>query len=232
MASTANPIKKGKKMMRNLKALGLALIALFAMSAVVASTASAQLGKITSDGPVTLKGTETGAGQNRLTAFSTNVECPGSTYTGHKTNSESSGVVSGETSVTIRPNYINCVQGGVPAEVDMNGCHYAFYDATTNPVGNKEDTYSVKADIVGKDCTHIVVTTNLCAMTIKRQTGITGAHLKTTTVPDDVDLTGTFSGIHAVCGFLTTSNAQLDVDVTIKGFNPVTSVETGVTITD
>jgi hypothetical protein len=231
MAGAPRTIKKEERMMRNFKALGLALVALFAMSAVAASTASAQLGKITSDGPVTLKGTETGAGQNRLTAFGTNVECPGSTYTGHKTNTVSTALTSGETSVTIRPNYINCVQGGNPVTVDMNGCHYNFYDATTNPVGNKEGTYSVKADIVGP-CTHILVTTSLCTMTIKKQTGITGAHLKNTPVPDDVDLTGTFSGIHAVCGFLTTSNAQLDVDVTIEGINPVTGLNTGVTITD
>jgi hypothetical protein len=42
--------RKEEKMIRNLKALGLALAAVFAMSAVAASTASAQTGKITSNG--------------------------------------------------------------------------------------------------------------------------------------------------------------------------------------
>jgi hypothetical protein len=151
--------------MRNLKALGLALVALFAMNAVVASAASAQtLGKITSNGPVTLKGTETGVGLNRLTAFGTNIECPGSTYTGHKTNTVSTALTSGETSVTIRPTYINCFQGGNPVTVDMNGYHYAFHHFTTTPE-NALHTYGVTVDIVGP-CTHILLTASLCMTTI------------------------------------------------------------------
>lgn len=47
-------------MIRNLKALGLALVAAFAMSAVTTSVASAQQGTLTSDGPVTLKTNELG----------------------------------------------------------------------------------------------------------------------------------------------------------------------------
>jgi type 1 fimbria pilin len=46
-------------MIRNLKALGLALFALLALGAVAASTASAQVaeqGELTSDGTVTLTG--------------------------------------------------------------------------------------------------------------------------------------------------------------------------------
>ena len=49
-------------MIRNLKVLGLALVAVFAMSAMVASAASA--GVLTSDGPVKIKATETGSQAN------------------------------------------------------------------------------------------------------------------------------------------------------------------------
>ncbi len=60
-------------MIRNLKALGLTLAAVFAMSAIAASAASAQQGTLTSDGPVTLYGTETGpAGSNAITMESEN----------------------------------------------------------------------------------------------------------------------------------------------------------------
>jgi hypothetical protein len=59
-ARETNP--KGTKMIRNLKALGLALVAVFALSALAASAASAQQGVFTSsDGTAkTLIGTETG----------------------------------------------------------------------------------------------------------------------------------------------------------------------------
>lgn len=67
--------------MRNLKALGLAAVAVLAFSAVAASAASAQQGKLTSDGPVTLTGEDTGV--NFFKAFGSEVRCPDSKYTGH-----------------------------------------------------------------------------------------------------------------------------------------------------
>ena len=67
-------------MIRNLKALGLALVAVFAMSAMAASASSAS---VTSDGPFTLTGTETGGTEtNYLEAFGLKTKCPGSTSKG------------------------------------------------------------------------------------------------------------------------------------------------------
>jgi hypothetical protein len=111
----------------NLKTLGLALMAILALGAVPASVASAQeQGKLTSTGPVTLTGTETGGvGLNTLTAFNATIACPGSIYTGHLVTThkqteenptkktlehKNAGIgvdmlPSGSTAVTITPHY-------------------------------------------------------------------------------------------------------------------------------
>jgi hypothetical protein len=47
-------------MARRLNALGIALVVVLALSAMAASVAAAQVGKLTSDGPVTLFGSQTG----------------------------------------------------------------------------------------------------------------------------------------------------------------------------
>jgi hypothetical protein len=198
-------------MIRSAKIFGLAVVAVLAMSAVAASAASAQLGKITSDGPVTLKGTETGVGQNKLTAFGSTVECPGSTYTGHKKNTVSTLLASGESEVTIRPTYVNC---NFP--VAMNGCHYLFRDATT---AGAAGTYSVVADIVCPAGKEIEITGTFgCKVKVPAQTGKTGAHLTSTAT--DIDLTGAFTNVTATnCFGQHTTTATLHVDVTITGVN-------------
>jgi hypothetical protein len=97
-------------MIRNLKALGLALVAVFALSAVAASAASAQQGFITSTGPVTLDGVEDGTNYfeiHNLEPFGkVRVECPGSTFKGHEVGS-TKGIPSGAKTATITPNYNN-----------------------------------------------------------------------------------------------------------------------------
>lgn len=221
-------------MTRNLKVLGLALVAAFAMSAVVASAASAQIGKITSDGPVTLKGTETGGvGANSFTAFGATVECPGSTYTGHKVITTPHTLIpSGSTEATITPKYVNCVTGGNPATIDMNGCDYVFRDATTVSAG----TWGVTVDIVCPVGQVIKITGGACTVEVPAQTGKTGFHLSNTpanaSTKDDIDLTLTISTLTAhTCLGLKTNSAVQHIDVTIKGFNSL-GEETGVTISD
>jgi hypothetical protein len=208
-------------MIRNFKVLGLALVAILAMSAVVASAASAQLGKLTSSngGAMTLIGSEYGGAEtNRFTAFGSNVECD-SVYTGHQVGSTTTLLPNGSSEVTVTPHYTNCGTN----HVLMNGCDFKLYDATT--VGGVGHTYSVTADLVcpaGKD---VVIDRTAfpsgCDTTLKPQTGLKGAHLTTTTgaLPgglDDVDLHGTVTGITAenAC-FGTTNAAQLHLGVTI-----------------
>lgn len=153
-------------MTRNFKVLGLALVAIFALSALAASAASAQ-GKLTSDGPVTLKGTETGANPTAGEVYDNAlispvlgvVTCPGSTYTGHakRTHTETTlgeghtTITSGSTTATITPHYAKVcnakvpVLGNRPVTVTMNGCDYLFHLGATTGGG---ETYGVTADVI------------------------------------------------------------------------------------
>jgi hypothetical protein len=208
-------------MIRNLKALGLALVAVFAMSGVAVSAASAQ-GKFTSDGPVALTGTETGGeNANAWTMFGLKTQCPGSTYTGGKvlTHAETTGpppkthelIPNGSATATITPHYKqanhNCKVNGVfPATIHMNGCDYVVHLGATKP---GIDTYAVTFDIVcppGKEITKTVWTTTdlhtsqpnspFCVIHIPPQVGLTGAHVRDTT-NGNIDLEGTIKGVSA-----------------------------------
>jgi hypothetical protein len=220
-------------MICNLKALGLPLVVVFAMSAMAASAASAAEGKFTSDGLMTLKGTETGeAGANKLEAFGQRVECPGSTYTGHHVGTPNP-ISNGEVSVTIKPTYVNCWdQASNLLFIDMNGCDYMFKDATSV---NTSGTYSILVDIVCPAGKQIEVTGGFCTLNIGAQTNKAGFHLTNTGsgTTDDVDLTGEIKTIKAsACGGLLNTEAGIQKsDVTIKGFT-TGGVETGVTISD
>lgn len=163
-------------MTRNLKALGLALVAVFAMSAIAASAASAQQGTLTSDGPVTLTASEKKpeeGGVNKLTAFGAEVTCPGSTYTAHKvlTQAETEAGKKHEpipvpaTTATLTPHYKqtnhNCVATfGWIATIDMNGCDYVIHLGETT--GGVAGTYGVTVDVkcpAGKSITVTLFTT-------------------------------------------------------------------------
>lgn len=231
-------------MIRNLKALGLALVAVFALSAVVASAASAQQGFLTSDGAVTLKGveTETEGGTNALTAFGLTVKCPGSTYTGHEFNvTPHKPVPSGATKITITPHYkiCNVTPGNFPATVDMNGCDYdATLGATTEATPTK-DTYGVTYDItcpVGQEITLTIFTTAakhtenkpFCKVHVAGQNNLNGGHA-TDTTNGHIDLTGTVEGIKLtktnagedplLCPAQSTEAGKFDIDATVSGVN-------------
>jgi hypothetical protein len=212
------PNERKEKMILNLKPLGLVLVAVLAVSAVVASAASAQ-GKLTSDGPVTLVAEETGgAGSNVVTAFGFKGECPGSIGTGHKVLTEAETkegkkhelIPSGAMTFTLTPHFNeanhNCkiVGSNFPLTTDLNGCDYVTHIGQTSG-GN--GTYSGTTDIVCPPGKEIVITifTNIteetnnkpfCIVEIKPQTGLTGIH-GTDTGNGFIDLTGAIEGIHA-----------------------------------
>lgn len=230
-------------MSRNLKVLGLALMAAFALSAVVASAASAQ-GKLTSDGPVKLTAAETGVGQNFLKAFSLSVQCPGSTYTGTKAGSTSELITSGSTTATLTPVYKqgnhNCTvtPGNFIATIDMNGCDYVVHIGATT--GGVAGTYGVTFDVVCSGSNEITVTvwtnstdhtnstTPMCIMHVKAQAGLAGAHA-TDTGGGVIDITGTVKNIHVqktnpgthpvLCPTQTTATGEFSIDASVTGEN-------------
>jgi|SRR5680860_824801 len=218
-------------MIRNLKALGLALVAVFAMSAMAASGASAQA--LTADGPVTLDGTEVGApNENALTSFGGVTRCPESTYTGHKVNATPHELIpSGASEVTLTPNYNQpaCVSesGGssFSSTVEMTSCDYVL---TIGATTGGEGTYGVSAavDCAPGDAIHVTQFAGeshgfrVCSVTVPEQGGLTGAHV-TDQGNGHLLLKGTFTGIEAsrsgLCGATSTTEGEFHVNATVNG---------------
>ena len=189
-------------MTRNLKALGLALVAVFAMGAVVASAASAQ-GALTVEGPATLHAESS---EHKFTSPSGTIECTENTFS-------ATGVENKDEAVTIVPTYGgNCTIAGQPGTVDVNGCHLVLDDATTTESGD----YAATVDI---DCSTqegspgIVITTfaggghgfQVCKITVPAQTGIGPVTISNGGgSPDDLVLSGTIKGVNytksGLCG--------------------------------
>jgi hypothetical protein len=241
-------------MICNLKALGLALMAVFAMSAIAASAALAQQGFATSTGPFTISASETGAkgsGLNAFTAFGAKVECFGSTYVGHEVGTTNL-IPSGSTQATITPkhNQKEC-RAFNPEEndatVETNGCDYVFHVGETT---EKAGTYGLSLDIsCGLGPFRISTwalgakheTSNrLCTITIPAQNGLKGGHITNTAgSPDDTDVTGSFIGMifqrEGLCLLdgkgKETKEGKLSLDLTVKG-TTAAGANTGLTISD
>jgi hypothetical protein len=204
-------------MVRNIKVLGLGLVAVFALSAVTASAALAQNGLLTSTGPVKLTGKLTGGkNENSITAFGGVVTCEKATYTGNKILTEAQTkegkthelIPSGSSSGTITPNFGSCIttQAGLelPTTVDMNGCDFEL-DLGVTIAANK---YKVKATEECPTTNTIKITLfanatkhaeNLpfCVLDITKETNRGEAFVGTDTLNGTVDNTGTIEGIKA-----------------------------------
>jgi len=92
------------------------LAAAFALGALCVPGAAANTIVSPEAEEFTLAGEETGSGANRLTAFGSRFQCPGTTY---------AGTVSGGT-LTLVPELAACTATALnfPTTVDMNGCAY------------------------------------------------------------------------------------------------------------
>jgi len=145
-------------MIRNLKVLGLALVAMLAMAAMGASAASAA--EFHSEGSETIL---TGK-QEALDVFSTTggtVECDEATYVGSQT---------GTTTTTSKatPTYSKCTAFGfASASINTNGCEYQFHSNGTVDIVNckTNEGIIVTASLFG---------TQKCKVTVVPQTGING----------------------------------------------------------
>jgi hypothetical protein len=176
-------------MTRNLKALGLSLVAVFALSALVASAAQAEVHH-------TLRtSSSTGSAFVEAEAESTqvfepaagagvNVSCTGvSTETGTVTDKS--------TESTGRPIYTGCTSSLGSATVNTAGCHYTF-TGTTN--ANEHAVVHLSA------CTNggITISTAGCNMKVPNEQTLTGIHYTNVTTAGgrkDVTIHATVTGI-------------------------------------
>jgi hypothetical protein len=188
-------------MNRKLKALGLALFAAFAMSAVAAASASATTHDFSSSsksGTTHLTAEAEGTQEFRSTTGdeSKRVSC-------NKVNVE--GTITGTTvdTVTVRPIYTECkaITGGteVSATVNTTGCHYLFTGETTDDAATPGEHATVH--VVNKEkCTHIDIKVTVfqvkCISIPTEQTlhGVTYTNTKTGEF-EEITLKATVHGI-------------------------------------
>jgi len=156
-------------MIRNLKVLGLAIAAVMAMSAMMASAASAVPQFTASAYPATVTGSNT-KGSEVFTTEGGKVECD-SHFVSHSLAAASS-------TLTVTPTYTNCEAFGLNATVNTEGCTYVFHATEKVSTG----VYNNHVDVVcptGKSI-KIVAGGGLCRAEIKGQNGLTT--VKTTNV--------------------------------------------------
>jgi hypothetical protein len=171
-----------------LKALGLALIAAFAMSAVVASSASATpvIGQYGA-----ASGTVTGEGNNDVFTGGGTVTCNHVTYEGTFVDEDST--------LRVTPSWTGCTAFGLAnAHVTETGCDYLFH-MTTNHTPN----FTAQATLDCQAGGHVIITVttfgnSVCTITFGDQdvpgdVNVTNAGGATPTM--DINVHGTLSGI-------------------------------------
>jgi hypothetical protein len=181
--------------MRNLKALGLALVAIFALSAVVASAAMASGEKFhAAVEPSVITSSNAGEGNHVFKAGEAEVVCTQAEFSGTSTTKTSE-------SQTVHPTYRGCTFLGGKATVDTTGCNYVLYSSV--PAGGHG-----KVEIECEGTNKIKVTGPGCTLTFGAQVTEGGAFYKnletnpkTTTVSSTTNAAFTKSGL--LCGAVT-----------------------------
>jgi hypothetical protein len=198
--------EEGSEMHLNLKALGLALVAVFAMSAIAASAAQATPTLTSEVSPVTLEATAGGLGSGeKFVAFNESVECEKSTFHTPLTKTPA-------TEFTVEAEYgPECRTGtGLRATVTMNGCDYVFHNLKfIKATPDYEATVDIKCPAGKVIEVHIYATkaaheakNSLCTLTIPEQANLEKATItnKTTSGKNfgDLIIEGTIGNIHAI----------------------------------
>jgi len=149
-------------MTRKLKVLGLALVAVCAMSAVVAASASAVEFKSTKGTTVTLTGAQHN-GEHKFTVGFGTVNCTKAKFHSELTTPNSVATVTAEYG---KPAGGECVFAGIPAEVHMNECDFTLFAngnaAVDCPAGKEITVTAVQAGVTK------------CVVHVPAQTGLTG----------------------------------------------------------
>jgi hypothetical protein len=227
-------------MIRNLKALGLMVVAALAISAMFVSAAQATegngfytCGKTATPNVHTtcnVHGEQYGTvAENFFEAGGQKVTCEnaGVTFTAHMPTGTS-------THLTVTPHYKDCSAEGLPATVSMNGCTYTFRRPTTS---GKTHPWDATVDLVcpaGKSVDIEVFlfgtptgshTVNACTVKVLPKNGLTNseASVNTTGAKDDLTLTANITNVKyertGSCGASSGENAKYvsKVTVTAKG---------------
>ncbi len=172
-------------MIRNLKTLGLAVMAMFALTAVAASAAQAV--EFHSEIENTTVTASTEAGSNSVfDAAGASISCASATFTGTQAAKTSP-------TLTVTPVYSNCTFLGVlNVPVKTNGCQYTFH------------AEGGVADVTGASCTAITFEAAGCKVEVGKQNGLkevtytnlgAGTTREVTVTPHVTAITYTSSGL-------------------------------------
>jgi hypothetical protein len=153
--------------MRNIKILGLALLAMFSMSAVMAVSASADSLKAQAY-PAILTGEPDGTFKDVFNTTAGNVSCPEPKYDIEPTLS---GPLTTSDKVLATPTYphTGCTGFGFPATIDHNGCKYEF-----KILAGTAGTVNLECTSGEITVTAISAGTTKCTVHVKSQTDIPG----------------------------------------------------------
>jgi hypothetical protein len=233
--------ERNNEMIRNLKVLGLAFAAVFALSAVMASGAMANklFTSPESTGTTYLTG-EQHAGDDIFTTDSGTVTCGTATYSGSVAGTSSA-------TVTVTPTYSNCHLIFIftfNVTVDVNGCGYVFsIEAGANE--NNEGATQIECpagaviEVTAPGCTVTVPPqSNLVKVTYTNKGNAVPAKEMDVTV--DVGITGITYEEHntsgSTCASSTThtTNGTYEGAATVRGYSSPTThnstTQTSVTV--
>jgi hypothetical protein len=196
-------------MIRNLKVLGLAIMALAALSGLVASGASAAGERFHSEAePAIITGTSTNTHVFEP-ENGANAECTSATFRG-------TAKLKTEATQTVHPTYSGCTFLGEPATVDTTGCNYI---AGSETVGGRLPT--------GIECTEgytIKITTPGCTLTFGGQQftgGMTVTNEGSGSTRDSkvvLAMSAVFSKSGSLCFLVAGTVATFTGTATVKGF--------------
>jgi len=175
-------------MIRNLKVLGLAVVAMLAMTAVLVPVAQADepvtehFTAVDETYPESFTGTN-GVGSETFTTEAGTVECA----------SKFTGSAAGETTtITVTPEYENCKAFGfLNATVSHEGCHYLFH-LTTKLAG---PVWQAHVDVTCPEGKSIKIVAGTCEATVGAQPGLTTVNLRNNGATTDVEVEANVSGI-------------------------------------
>lgn len=219
-------------MTRNLKALGLALFAALALSAMAASAASAKHHFGAPKAPTDVTGSQ--GTQHIFTTEAGEVKCNTATFSGTQGSASTS-------EVTITPHYTGCTAFGFAStHVKFNGCDYTFTTPTVDITPGEFTSEPPHVLCPGTSVVEITPTipffgTSVCTVTVEPQTPTSGHVLyKNEGSGDtrDVLVTSKVEGIHytvhgggGTCGTtesggktITHTDGKYTGTVTLKGY--------------
>ena len=231
--TTGRRTKEGFKMIRNLKILGLALVAMLAFGAMVASAASASFHAEQKEVQLTVTPGSLQTQKFQYVSGGITVECNSltveSTFVGTEHDEGPPTAWTG-TDITAIPHYGNCEPIlGNAVTVDTNSCYYTF----TLAAGSTSGTAHIKCNTANDGFT--ITIGSLCTIKVGPQevgpisysnVG-SGTTREVTIHPTVTGIQGSRTG-SILCGAASSTSGTYKGDLTVTGEKPGTETHVGV----